>query len=207
MNQPQQGDFQRVVMAYGDDGLWDIVLGAILASIGVIEMVSLHPLWVTITVLAVPGVFLAKRVITAPRLRTYETRQTATARVRAAIWILFLVTLVLVGASVGLVVLTVWGWLSGWAAGILPIVLPILLALLGVIVMVTVGTMIDAAARYFFYAAVLAAGFLALLWPAVPNWLALVVIGGVMVAVGAGLLLRFLLSHSRTTTGQLTYRY
>lgn len=206
MNRPRSGEFQRAVMAYGDDGLWDIVLGAILLFIGLVERLGAQPWWLAAVLLAIPGVPAAKRLICAPRLPAHETRQPASTGIRAAVWILSVATVLPVVASAGLVALAASGWSSEWTAAVLPIVLPILMALLGVVILVTVGTMLDAAGRYFFYAAVLAAGFLALLWPLVPDWLVLAAPGGVMLILGAGILLRFLRTHMRMARSQLRYR-
>lgn len=207
VNRPSQSEFQRAVMAYGDDGIWDVALGAILLTFGLVTWLFGPPLWAAGVVAVVPAIVVAKRLISAPRLRIYEARPVASAGVVTAVWILLITTLLLIIGSGGLIALSLTRRLSEWSAGILPLVVPILLAVLGVVIMVTTGTMIDAAGRYFFYAAVVAAGFLALLWPAVPGWAGLVVSGGVMLAVGVVVLARFLGTHGRTAARRLSYPF
>ncbi len=63
--------------------------------------------------------------------------------------------------------------------------------------MVTAGMMIDAAGRYFLYAAAMATGFLTLLWSATPDWVTLAAPGILMIVVGLGCAAHFLVTHPK----------
>lgn len=191
----RNGEVQRAVMACGDDGVWDIVLGTILLTIGLVEFQSWPPAWVALVLLAIPLALIAKRRVTASRLLEYETRQPSAARIGGAVAILVGATL-LVLLLVGLLIwLSLTSGLSDWMTDLLPIVMPVMLAFLAVVIMVTVGTLLDAAGRYSLYAGALAAGFLALLWDATPGWAAFLGPGSLMMIVGLGCTARFVRSR------------
>ena len=187
----RNGEIQRAIMARGDDGVWDILLGSILVVVGLIEFLAWHPAWAVSVLLVLPLALLAKRLVTAPRLRDFETRQTPSCSIGTAVGILSAAILLLSLLTGLLLWLQASGQLSVWAGELLPIVMPIALAALAVIIMVTIGTLIESAVRYSIYAAVLAAGFMALLWEATPSWVAFLVPGAVMVVVGLACVARF----------------
>jgi hypothetical protein len=206
MNSPRRGEVQRAALVHGEDGVWDVALGVILLTIGTVELLALHPLWMMPVILVMPLARLVKRRVIARRLRAHEVQRTSAAGAGVAVVILSLMTAVLVAASSALLALLVRG-LPPWLSAYLPVVLPIGLAVGAVVILVTVGTMLSAPGRYFVYAAVLAGGFLALLWPLTPDWAPLLLPGVLMSAVGAGLLVRFLWRHARQVGGQLSYPY
>lgn len=203
MNDKRSSEVRHAAMACGDDGIWDVALGLILLLFGVVLYLALHSAAAAVVLLVVPGALLAKRRLTMPRLRAYETQSQTDHRSGAAVCILLLVVLVAMSAA-GLLLWPVlqpllWpqsiAQIPSWAGGLLPIVVPVLLALFAVIIMVTVGSMVGAAGRYFLYSAVLAGSFLALLWAATPDWLTLMVPGLLMILVGVGSAARFVLTH------------
>jgi hypothetical protein len=168
---------------------------------------ALHPLWIMPVILVMPLARLIKRRVVARRLLPYEVRRTSAVGAGAAVVILSLMTIVLVATSSALLVGLLVGGLPPWLGAYLPVVVPIALAAGAVVILVTVGTMLGAPGRYFVYSALLAGGFLALLWPTTPDWAPLVLPGALMSAVGAGLLVRFLWRHARQAGGQLSYPY
>jgi hypothetical protein len=145
--------------------------------------------------------------VIARRLYAYEVQRISAAGAGAAVVILTLMTAVLVATSSALVLALLFGGLPPWLGEYLPVVLPIGLAVAAVVILVTVGTMLSAPGRYFFYAALLAGGFLALLWPIMPDWAPLMLAGTLMTAVGIGLLARFFWRHARQAGRQLSYPY
>ncbi len=207
-NDSSLGDLQHATMACGDDGIWDIALGTILLLFGVILFLAWQTAWAALVVLVPLLALIAKRKITAPRLREYEKHALPTSSIGAAVWILVLMTLVVAA----LLSLLLWfgqdGLLPEWAIGLLPIVLPVMLALMAVVIMVTAGTMVGASARYFIYAAAMAVGFLALLWETTPDWITLAIPGLLMIMVGLGCVARFLVSHPMVPREQrVTYEF
>ncbi len=188
-------EIQRAVMACGDDGIWDMALGVILLFTGLVEWLSWHAAWASAVVLVVPLAIAAKRLMTANRLLDHEVRRSPPVSIIVAIGILTVAIVIVLLLLGGLIAFTLLSGLPEWIGALLPFVVPVSLALLGVIIMVTVGAIVGAPGRYFLYAAVLAASFLALLWSATPSWVAFVVPGGFMVCVGLGCLGQFAASH------------
>ncbi|MEZ4519397.1 MAG: hypothetical protein R3C44_22080 [Chloroflexota bacterium] len=208
MTGSRSDEVQRAVMACGDDGIWDLSIGAILLIPGIVELLAWDSIWELAVVPIIPLVLLAKRQMTAVRLTDYETRHSLPGSIRMAVWLLAFVTLILLALLGTLAGLSYTGQIPPWLADMLPITLPVTLALLGVIIMVTVGTMVNAAGRYFLYAGVLAIGFLALLWDATPTWTAFVIPGALMVLIGLGCSMRFVRTHPvRPPERRLRFRF
>lgn len=195
MSDSRVGNLKHAAMACGGDGIWDIALGAILLLFGSVLFLSWHSAWAAVVVFVLPLALIAKRSITAPRLREYETQFSATSSMGAAVWILVLVILMVAGILGFLIWMTRDMGLPEWILSFLPIVLPVMLALLSVVIMVTAGMMVGAVGRYFLYAAAMATGFLALLWEAMPDWIALAAPGVLMIAVGLGCVAHFIITH------------
>jgi hypothetical protein len=54
MISPRKGEVQRAALVHGEDGVWDVALGVILLTIGTVELLALHPLWIMLVILVMP---------------------------------------------------------------------------------------------------------------------------------------------------------
>ena len=188
----------RPYLVYGEDGLWDLYVGAILLVLAVAERFELSTI-AFVPILLYPVLLAAKQAITAPRLNAAEQLRSAGLRAGERRTLLFLVLGLTVPLVLLLVVRTVAS-LGFWLSQAMDTYLPAVLQLLLVALLAAWGYR-SGMHRLIAYAASLAAIHLAGYLVELPPYALNLLMGVVVTAGGLAVLARFI--HSHPTHGQM----
>lgn len=191
MKDSRTADERAAIMAYGQDGIWELVLGVVFVSLAVAEYFVLDYPAAIMVILAYPVVLALKEGITAPRIRLSELSPVASRRLQSAM--VFVAVLLLVLALAGLLV---FGLLEPQAIpDWLPQATPMALAMVTLVILALTAFAASGSWRYLFYGIVLPASFVLLFWSEIPAWTVFAAPGVLMTVIGLWLLIRFMRSH------------
>ena len=190
----EKNSVNNKVMAYGGDGVFDIVLGLSMMVAGAyiyFDLISLAAIVAIIAMLAAQGL---KRTITVPRLSEIELPDDVNVRMFRGFVLstLLLGVFFLVGVTSYLVGRNgvMPEWLSTWLDSYLPITL---LAI--VILFLAVGSYATRNLRMVGYGVLMAVAMAVGLWMDIVLWQGLVMLGVIITVIGLLLLWDFIRTH------------